>query len=211
MDFLKKMFRDKQSKKNISFFSTDNNILCENGKYLRNNLNEINNNFSNANTNFNNINSQLSALNERFTLGDWKLLQSGTLPANTTSIIISQDADGNSFSNNEFIMFFKIPKLNATTTLKIANDKGTVFSQDNSFGNTTREKYIKYHIKFEFMSVTTMKYLANASATQLNVMFGNDLVTNVAIPNTLNFDKVASLKMLFGTAIENLEYWIYGR
>lgn len=211
MDFLKKMFRDKQSKKNISFFSTDNNVLCENGKYLRTNLNEINNNFNTANNNFNNINSQLSTLNERFTLGDWKLLQSGTLPADTTSIKISQDKDGSSFSNTEFTIFFKIPKLNAKAVLKMRNDKGTIFSQDNSFGDTTREKYVKYHIKFEMMSVTTTKYAANASSTQLNVQLGNDLIANVALPNTLDFDKVTSLEMLFGTAIENLEYYVYGR
>ena len=211
MDFLKKMLRDKQSKKNISFFSTDNNVLCENGKYLRNNLNEINNNFNTVNNNFNNINSQLSTLNGRFTLGDWKLLQSGTLPADTTSIIISQDVDGNSFSNNEFIMFFKVPKLDAKTTFKIMNNKNVIFSQDNFFGDETREKYIKYHIKFEVMSIATMKYSANSSAIQLNVAFGGDYVTNVSMPNTLNFDKVESLKILFGRTIENLEFWIYGR
>ncbi len=211
MDFLKKMFRDKQSKKNISFFSTDNNVLCENGKYLRTNLNEINNNFNTANNNFNNINSQLSTLNERFTLGDWKLLQSGTLPADTTSIIMSQDADGNAFSNNEFIIFFKVPKLDTQTTFRLKGDNDVILSQDNFFGDKTREKYIKYHTKLEMKSFSTMKYTANASSVQLNIQFGNDLVGNILLPSASNLDKVGKLTILFGVAIENLEYWVYGR
>lgn len=211
MDFLKKMFRDKQSKKNISFFSTDNNVLCENGKYLRNNLNEINNNFNNANSNFSNINNQLSALNGRFTLGDWKLLQKGTLPADTTSIIISQDADGNTFSNNEFIIFFKVPKLTTQTTCRLKGDDDVLLSQDNFFGDKTREKYIKYHTKLEMKSYSTMKYTANTSALQLNIQFGSDLVGNILLPSASNLDKIGKLTILFGSTIENLEYWVYGR
>ena len=53
MNFLKKIFRDKQSRKTISFFSTDNNVLCENGKYLRENINQINNNLESINARLN--------------------------------------------------------------------------------------------------------------------------------------------------------------
>ena len=41
MNYLKRMFQD-ASGKIISWFSTDDNVLCENNKYLRENLNNIN-------------------------------------------------------------------------------------------------------------------------------------------------------------------------
>lgn len=42
MDYLKKKFKDNNDNI-ISMFSTDDNILCENGKYLRENINNITN------------------------------------------------------------------------------------------------------------------------------------------------------------------------
>ena len=42
MDYMKKKFVDKEDKF-ISFFSTDDNIICSNGKTLRDNIEMINN------------------------------------------------------------------------------------------------------------------------------------------------------------------------
>lgn len=42
MDYLKKKFKDNNDNI-ISMFSTDDNVLCENGKYLRENINNITN------------------------------------------------------------------------------------------------------------------------------------------------------------------------
>lgn len=42
MIYLKKKFKD-ASNKFISWFSTDDNVLCQNGKYLNENLDAINN------------------------------------------------------------------------------------------------------------------------------------------------------------------------
>ena len=47
MIYLKKKFKD-ASNKFISWFSTDDNVLCQNGKYLNENLDTINNKINNS-------------------------------------------------------------------------------------------------------------------------------------------------------------------
>ena len=44
MEYIKKKFADEDGK-TVSFWSTDDNVLCEDGKTLRENLNDIVNNF----------------------------------------------------------------------------------------------------------------------------------------------------------------------
>lgn len=47
MIYLKKKFKD-ASNKFISWFSTDDNVLCQNGQYLNENLDAINNKINNS-------------------------------------------------------------------------------------------------------------------------------------------------------------------
>ena len=146
----------------------------------------------------------------KFTVTNWKLIKHDTLPADTQSILLTEDSEGNSFSCNEFCIFFKVPKLDAKTTFRFfTTDTQLVLLQDNSFGDT-REKYIKYNIKFECDTIQGFKYSANANSNVMNVVFANDLVSNVAIPYDLP-GKNEQIKITFGVAIENLEFWIYGR
>lgn len=215
MDFLKKMFRDKQSKKNISFFSTDNNVLCEDGNYLRKNISNMNDKITDITGNITNINSQLNVLNNRFTLQDWELVKHDILPTDVTTVSLTQNNKGDSFLYNEVMVFFKVPKLSEKKIFKLMKgtltDNSDTLMSDNSFGDVTREKYIRYNIAIGADTVHATRYMGNATTYVLNVSFGSDLVSNVWKPGSCNVKKVDKLFLVFNTAIDNLEFWVYGR
>lgn len=208
MDFLKKMFRDKQSKKNISFFSTDNNVLCEDGKYLRENITAINNSFNDINLNLNSINSKLNTLDNRFTLQDWELVSHGILSDDSQSVLCTTNNNGEDFLYSEVVLFFKVPILSSKMILRFFNnssdDATTAYMQDNSFGDT-REKYYKYHMKVEMGTIQSTKYDSNFN----HKILGASVSSTVYLPS--NLEKINIIRLGFSAIANDTEYWIYGR